>query len=232
MDIKQIQAAITEMHSLNLHGNNYTQVQQRLEAFRKHAGTTYTLDSEILINDGETILIKASIGDKEGRVIATGLAEELRGSSNVNKTSAIENCETSAWGRALANLGLHGGKMASVEEITIAQNKDKQIDAEAVAQAQAEKAHDEAVRAEGNVEPTPDDPMPFPLPNNNTNSGDQWQQLADQLKSEIEKCTATWQIKNLAAEKADDIEALNKNRSDLGADLKAYSAVRWTQLNN
>ena len=131
MDIKEIQAAIQEMHSLNLRGNEYTQVQQRVEAFRRHVGTAYSLHSQILTNDGRSVLIKASIADKEGRVIAEGLAEELRGSSNVNKTSAIENCETSAWGRALANLGLHGGKMASVEEITIAKNKDKQIDAEA-----------------------------------------------------------------------------------------------------
>ena len=123
MNIKEIQSAISEMHSLNLRGNEYTQVQQRVEAFRKHVGTAYSIHSEIITNDGKTVLSKASITDKDGRVVAEGLAEELRGSSNVNKTSPIENCETSAWGRALANLGLHGGKMASVEEIQIAKKQ-------------------------------------------------------------------------------------------------------------
>ena len=41
-----------------------------------------------------------------GRVVATGHAHEERGSSNINKTSFVENCETSAIGRALAMLGI------------------------------------------------------------------------------------------------------------------------------
>lgn len=206
MDIKQIQAAIKEMHSLNLRGNDYTQVQQRLEAFRKHAGTAYTLESEILLNDGKTILIKASIADKEGRVIATGLAEELRNSSNVNKTSAIENCETSAWGRALANLGLHGGKMASVEEITIAKNKDKQIDAEA--------AHDAAVREEQNSEPssTP-------------------QQLKEVIENKIKLAAATWQLKKITQEHGKDFNTIKQHDAKMGAELNAYFKTRFEQVN-
>ena len=206
MDIKQIQAAIKEMHSLNLRGNDYTQVQQRLEAFRKHAGTAYTLESEILLNDGKTILIKASIADKEGRVIATGLAEELRNSSNVNKTSAIENCETSAWGRALANLGLHGGKMASVEEITIAKNKDKQIDAEA--------EHDAAVREEQNSEPssTP-------------------QQLKEVIENKIKLAAATWQLKKITQEHGKDFNTIKQHDAKMGAELNAYFKTRFEQVN-
>ena len=213
MDIKQIQAAINEMHSLNLRGNDYTQVQQRLEAFRKHAGTSYTLDSEILINDGKTILIRASILDKEGRVIATGLAEELRGSSNVNKTSAIENCETSAWGRALANLGLHGGKMASVEEIKIAKNKEKQIDAKAQ-EAKAEAEHDAAVRQEQNSEPssTP-------------------QQLKEVIENKIKLASATWQIKKLQQDHNSDFQVIKKHNEKEAAELAAYLKTRWDQLN-
>ena len=48
----------------------------------------------------------------------TGYAEEIRGSSMVNKTSALENCETSAIGRALANYQYQGSrKRASLEEM-------------------------------------------------------------------------------------------------------------------
>jgi len=213
MDIKQIQAAINEMHSLNLRGNDYTQVQQRLEAFRKHAGTSYTLDSEILINDGKTILIRASILDKEGRVIATGLAEELRGSSNVNKTSAIENCETSAWGRALANLGLHGGKMASVEEIKIAKNKEKQIDAKAQ-EAKAEAAHDAAVREEQNSEPSSSP-----------------QQLKEVIENKIKLAAATWQLKKITQEHGKDFNTIKQHDAKMGAELNAYFKTRFEQVN-
>ena len=208
MDIKEIQAAIKEMHSLNLRGNDYTQVQQRLEAFRKHAGTSYTLDSDILINDGKTILIKASIVDKEGRVIATGLAEELRGSSNVNKTSAIENCETSAWGRALANLGLHGGKMASVEEITIAKNKDKQIDAEAEA---AEKAHDEAVREEQNREPIEI-------------------KYKEDILTALQNCKEVWQCDKVVKENFDKFKLIKKYSQQMAEELQAFYNVRTAQI--
>lgn len=48
---------------------------------------------------------------------ATGYAFEMDGGMGANKTSALENCETSAIGRALANMGLHGNKRASREEM-------------------------------------------------------------------------------------------------------------------
>lgn len=54
-------------------------------------------------------------------LIATGYAEEVRGQGNVNRTSHVENCETSAIGRALANCGMAGSDMTkrpSREEMT------------------------------------------------------------------------------------------------------------------
>jgi hypothetical protein len=56
----------------------------------------------------------------DGEIIATGWAEEIRGQGNVNKTSHLENCETGAVGRALANAGLSGSdftKRPSREEM-------------------------------------------------------------------------------------------------------------------
>jgi hypothetical protein len=44
-------------------------------------------------------------------LISTGWAEEVRGQGNVNKTSHVENCETGAVGRALANAGMAGGSL-------------------------------------------------------------------------------------------------------------------------
>ncbi|MBW2977422.1 hypothetical protein KY331_01110 [Candidatus Woesearchaeota archaeon] len=50
-------------------------------------------------------------------MLSTGYAHEISGSGYVNKTSHVENCETSAIGRALANMGLHGNKRPSREEM-------------------------------------------------------------------------------------------------------------------
>ena len=48
----------------------------------------------------------ARIKDPENRVVATGIAQEFKAASRINATSYVENCETSAWGRALGNLGI------------------------------------------------------------------------------------------------------------------------------
>ena len=53
-----------------------------------------------------SITIKATIYDDKQNPIASGIAQEVKGSSFINKTSYVENCETSAWGRALANFGI------------------------------------------------------------------------------------------------------------------------------
>ena len=62
--------------------------------------------SEFPALDSEQCVCKATIADATGRVIATGHAHEVQGASNINKTSYVENCETSAIGRALAMLGI------------------------------------------------------------------------------------------------------------------------------
>jgi len=50
-------------------------------------------------------------------VLGTGHASEVIGEGHVNKTSALENAETSAIGRALASMGIHGGEYASANEL-------------------------------------------------------------------------------------------------------------------
>ena len=97
-------------------GKKYHDVSQRIEAFRAFH-PKHQIKTEMIFNDGKMIVFKASIFDPEGRELATGHAEEVRGSTNVNKTSALENCETSAIGRALAQMGLHGGEFASLNEL-------------------------------------------------------------------------------------------------------------------
>ena len=74
--------------------------------------------------DGTHLILKVSILDLEGSVLADGIAAEKVGSSNINQTSFAENCQTSAVGRALAFLDekLMGDSLPSAEELTGAIN--------------------------------------------------------------------------------------------------------------
>jgi len=109
-------------------GKKYTEVFVRVEAFRQAFGTELGIDTSILVDDGKRVVVKATILSKEGLTVGSGLAEEIRGQGNVNKTSALENAETSAIGRALASLGLHGGSYASANDIAAVQRKEKAIE--------------------------------------------------------------------------------------------------------
>ena len=104
-------------------GKLYTQVVHRMEAFRREHGTDFGLNTELVVNDGKRVVIKATITDKDNRIIGSGYAEEIRGQGMVNTTSALENAETSAVGRALASLGLAGGEYASSNEMDAVQRK-------------------------------------------------------------------------------------------------------------
>ena len=122
--MNDLQKAMAEVNDLNrTHGvtqrggKKYTEVFVRVEAFRKAFGTDYGIDTQIVVDDGKRVVVKAVITNATGMIIGSGMAEEIRGVGNVNKTSALENGETSAIGRALASLGLHGGTYASINEI-------------------------------------------------------------------------------------------------------------------
>lgn len=100
---------------VNIRGKEYQTVAKRISDFRaEHPLWAVTTDIQ---SNADTILIRAIISDEQSRVIASGYAEEVRDSTNINKTSAVENCETSAVGRALAFLGYGGEQIASANEV-------------------------------------------------------------------------------------------------------------------
>jgi hypothetical protein len=112
------------MKTINIKGKEYIEVNERLKYFREHY-PEYSLITEILSMENGVVVMKASIVSPENRVIATGTAYEKEDSSFINKTSYIENCETSAWGRALANFGIGlDTSVASADEVqNAAQNQ-------------------------------------------------------------------------------------------------------------
>lgn len=96
---------MSKLKTVEIKGKFYVEVNERLIYFRNNF-PNYSLTSEVLEKTDKSILILATITNEEGKVIATGLAEEEKGSTFINKTSYVENCETSAWGRALGNFGI------------------------------------------------------------------------------------------------------------------------------
>lgn len=114
---------------VRIHGKEYLTVARRINDFRA-AHPDYGVHTEILSIDENTVVCRAVITDAEGRQLSSGIAEEHRRASKINQTSATENCETSAVGRALAFLGMAGTEIASADEVAgaIAQQNAPQND--------------------------------------------------------------------------------------------------------
>ena len=75
------------------------------------------METHVVQESDESIAIQVQIKTREGVVLGMGHAQEFKGSSTINRTSWLENCETSAVGRALANMGWSGGEYASADEL-------------------------------------------------------------------------------------------------------------------
>lgn len=102
---------------VNIRGKEYQTVALRVQKFRE-VFPAYALLTSVIERTPESVVMLAQIADESGRILATGHSEEYRASSQINKTSALENAETSAIGRALAAFGLGGTEFASANEVT------------------------------------------------------------------------------------------------------------------
>lgn len=96
---------------------DYVQVNQRILAFRE-LYSNGTITTELISCENGMAIFKASVFDEDGKQLGTGYSYEKEGSTFINKTSFIENCETSAVGRALGMLGIGVVEsLASAEEV-------------------------------------------------------------------------------------------------------------------
>lgn len=133
-DLKKANDSIV---TTEIKGNQYAAVSQRIKAFRM-LFPTGMIATDIISNENGVCIIKATVGflneNGERQVLGTGIAYEKENSSFINKTSYIENCETSAVGRALGMCGLGiDSDVASADEVqtaTFQQDSLKPITAE------------------------------------------------------------------------------------------------------
>ena len=109
---------------VSIHGKNYRTVALRVNEFRS-AYQDWGIHTEVVSVNDQSVVMKAWITDPDGRVRGVGHAEEWRAASKINSTSALENCETSALGRALAAIGLAGTEYASADEVAGAIHQQK-----------------------------------------------------------------------------------------------------------
>lgn len=125
-DRLELAEANKNLKAMDIKGKSYIPVNERIKAFRQIYPRGQILTEIIGLADG-VVTMKASVYDDEGRLLATGHGQEKESSSFINKTSFIENCETSCVGRALGNagLGLDDG-FASYEEVANAKLQQEQ----------------------------------------------------------------------------------------------------------
>ena len=123
---------------VSIHGKDYATVAYRLELFRQ-LHPDGLIRTELIKDEDGVIIMKAWVysghfdidavvdeGVINRLLLGSDYAEEVRGSSNINKTSALENASTSAVGRALAYAGFGSAEsIASADEVTIAIERQK-----------------------------------------------------------------------------------------------------------
>ena len=151
-DNKKLQDAIAESQRIEESkrvstrgGKKYSYVKDRNSIFRKHFGLDVSYHSSYELTDPKvltyvdkngkqidkfipgSVIVKTEIFYKN-KFLACGLAQEFRDSNPVNTTSAMENCQTSSLGRALAMLDLTGTEFASADEMQIMENNKGVVD--------------------------------------------------------------------------------------------------------
>jgi hypothetical protein len=118
-------------------GKEYAEVHTRVNYFRSQPQYKNWGEETMIIKEAEDmswVVMKTIITYPDGRIASTGHAFERQDGSKINERNHVENCETSALGRALGKLGIGSdGSIASYEEVANAidnQNKDSKKEKE------------------------------------------------------------------------------------------------------
>jgi deoxycytidylate deaminase len=198
----------------------YLEVKHRITILRRHYAIALGIDTTLLEANDKYVRVQAKIADPDGRVIASGMAEEIRGKGLVNQTSALENAETSAVGRALASLGLHGGEYASANEMDAVVRKTE-------------------IQNQETPKPMPDDPIPEPFPQTQTSNGsaaefhpsanwDAWIAIA---KADIEKFSSSGDTMSWFEKNKEYLKDLEKENITKHAELAELWSDKHERMN-
>ena len=132
MTYTDIVSANAAIRTTDIKGKDYAEVNQRIKAFRMLYPDGF-ITTEVLCDEDGKCVIRAECGFYENGspfVLGSGTAYEKEGSTYINKTSYIENCETSAVGRALGMAGIGiDTSVASYEEVANAIKQQEVIEA-------------------------------------------------------------------------------------------------------
>lgn len=149
MEYKNLEEINKSLRTTDIKGKNYVEVNERVKAFWK-LFPNGKIETEIYRLENGIITIQAKVYEYDNKVRATGIAQEKEGSTFINKTSYVENCETSAIGRALGNAGIGiDTSIASAEEVQNAIAQQEQDSKISIKMAEALK---EAIKNKG-IEP-------------------------------------------------------------------------------
>ena len=127
MTYDELVKANSTIKTTDIKGKAYAEVNERIKAFRQ-LFPNGTIATEIVSCEGGVVIIKATATNEDGSILATGHAYEKENSTFINKTSYIENAETSAVGRCLGMIGIGiDTSVASYEEVAnaVAQQEEK-----------------------------------------------------------------------------------------------------------
>jgi len=151
VEYDQIEKVNGLLKKTDIKGKDYIEVNQRIKGFKMLYPEGFIHTQLVSMADGICVMT-AEVGyyeNGEKRILGTGTAYEKESSSYINKTSYVENCETSAVGRALGMAGIGiDTSVASAEEVTNAINNQEQIkEAEKQEKIRKEKIQDVHVKA-------------------------------------------------------------------------------------
>ena len=151
VEYDQIERVNGLLKKTDIKGKDYIEVNQRIKGFKMLYPEGFIHTQLVSMADGICVMT-AEVGyyeNGEKRILGTGTAYEKESSTFINKTSYVENCETSAVGRALGMAGIGiDTSVASAEEVTNAINNQEQIkEAEKQEKIRKEKIKDVHVKA-------------------------------------------------------------------------------------
>lgn len=128
MTYEELKKANQTIKTVNIKGKEYAEVSQRIKAFRM-CYPEGSINTYIVSNENGVCIIRAEVLTDQGKVLGTGTAFEEQTASYINKVSFIENCETSAVGRALGMAGFGVDvAVASAEEMTNAEAQKEAVE--------------------------------------------------------------------------------------------------------